>query len=267
MKQLKSSAEDLRSLFEESITVKYVAEPLMAVPAEEDAAAVRQWMKAQNFDVVAIEDSGIVCGYVEQASLGAGTCGKFQRIFHPSELIASSTPLMELLPILGQCPKVFVLERNRVTSIVTRGDLQKAPVRMLLFGLVTLLEMNLLRLVRLYYPEDSWLAVLKPERVTSAKKLWEERQKRNEAIDLTDYLQFCDKRELIIAKPELVDRLGLKSKRYGERFLKAAEGLRNKLAHSQDLVGGSSWPELIALAGEIEALLRRCEEVEFGTPQ
>ncbi|MGB3264075.1 MAG: hypothetical protein WBA89_08945, partial [Microcoleus sp.] len=48
--------------------------------------------------------------------------------------------------------------------------------------------------------------------------------------------------------------------------LKSAEALRNKLAHAQDLINGSSWPEVILLAQEIEALLQRCEEFEIATP-
>lgn len=57
---------------------------------------------------------------------------------------------------------------------------------------------------------------------------------------MTDYLQFSDKRELILAKTEIVEQLGVKSKRYGERFLKLTETLRNKLAQAQDLVSDSS---------------------------
>ena len=133
---------------------------------------------------------------------------------------------------------------------------------MLLFGLVTLLEMHLLRLVRIYYPKDSWIEFLRGERVALAKKLWQDRHATNEAIDLANYLQFSDKRELILAETEILERLGLKSKRYGERFLKSAEALRNKLAHAQDLVSDSSWPEVISLAGEIEAILQRCEGIE-----
>ncbi len=226
---------------------------------------VAPWMEAHDFDVVGIEENGIVSGYVERSHLGQGVCGDYQLIFHPSEIIAFSTPLMELLPLLREKPRLFVLESNRISGIVTCGDLQKAPVRMLLFGLVTLLEMNLLRLVRLCFPQDSWQKLLKKERLTVAKHLWEQGRSRNQAIDLLDYLQFCDKRDLILSSPEMVERLGLKSKRYGERFLKSAEALRNKLAHAQDLVNGSSWPELIVLAEEIEALLQRCEEIEWGT--
>jgi hypothetical protein len=167
-----------------------------------------------------------------------------------------------LLPILQQTPRLFVLDCNQVTGIITCGDLQKAPARMLLFGLVTLLEMNLLRLVRLYYPQDSWQKVLKPERLQVAQRLWRESQERNEATDLLDYLQFCDKRELVLNQPELLEQLELKSKRFGERFLKSAEQLRNRLAHAQNLVSGSSWTDLISLAEAMETLLIRCEEIE-----
>lgn len=48
--------------------------------------------------------------------------------------------------------------------------------------------------------------------------------------------------------------------------MKSAEHLRNKLAHAQDLINGSSWPEVILLAEEIEALLQRCEEIEIAAP-
>ena len=266
MKHLKSSSTDLRELFKDSITVKYLAEPLKSVPADEDAGIMQMWMESHDYDVLGIEDGGTVCGYIMRSLLGQGICGDFQQIFHHSELIAASTPLMELLPLLRDKPRLFVLESNRISGIVTCGDLQKAPVRMLLFGLVTLLEMNLLRLVRIYYPDDSWQQFLKKERVAAAKHLWEQGRARNEAIDLLDYLQFCDKRDLILTSPQIIERLGLKSKRYGERFLKAAEALRNKLAHAQDLVNGSSWPEVIFLAEEIEFLLQRCEEIELTVP-
>lgn len=266
MKHLKSSSADLRDLFKHNITVKYLAEPLKAVSSCDDAAALRSWMEARDFDVLGIEENGTVCGYVERSRLGKGKCSDYQQIFHPSELIAAATPLIELLPLLREKPRLFVLESNRINGIVTCGDLQKAPVRMLLFGLVTLLEMNLLRIVRIYFPQDSWKHLLKGERIAAAKHLWELGRSRNEAIDLIDYLQFCDKRDLILTNAEIVDRLGLKSKRYGERFLKSAENLRNKLAHAQDLINGSSWPEVILLAEEIEALLQRCEEIEIAAP-
>ncbi|MBD2440379.1 hypothetical protein [Nostoc sp. FACHB-110] len=265
MKHLKSRSQDLRSLFENNITIEYVAEPLKSVSSQADVLEVFEWMRKQDFDVVGIESAETITGYIERSNLisaKSGQCGDYQKLFHSQELIAISTPLMKLLPILRQTPRLFVLDCNQVSGIVTCGDLQKAPVRMLLFGLVTLLEMNLLRLVRLYYPQDSWQKFLKAERLEIAKRLWRESQERNEATDLLDYLQFCDKRELVLHQPALLEQLELKSKRSGEKFLKSAEQLRNRLAHAQNLVTGSSWQDLISLAEAMETLLIRCEEIE-----
>jgi hypothetical protein len=165
------------------------------------------------------------------------------------------------MPILRYQPRVFVLEGNRVNGIVTCGDLQKAPVRMLLFGLVTLLEMNLLRLVRRYYSGNRWQEVLKSDRLDIAQGLWRESLAKNEATELIDYLQFCDKRDLVLHHPELMQLLGLTSKRGAEKFFKATEQLRNRLAHAQDLTNGSSWQEVISLAGAIETVLIASESI------
>ena len=66
---------------------------------------------------------------------------------------------------------------------------------------------------------------------------------------------------MILHNPDLIQKLALKSKSSGEKFLKNAEKLRNKLAHAQDLVGGSSWSELISLAERLEKLLILCEQI------
>jgi hypothetical protein len=63
MKQLKSRSHDLRSLFEDSITIEYVAETLKAFPAETEAEAVLIWMEERDFDVVGIEAAGAICGF------------------------------------------------------------------------------------------------------------------------------------------------------------------------------------------------------------
>jgi len=125
MKQLKSRAQDLRILFERNITVADIAEKLKYCNGADDALVIRQHMKDLDFDVFGIEEKGIICGYLEQASLESGPCIQYQHEFHASDLIAESTPLIDLLPILRDGSQVFVLDRNRVSGIVTRGDYKK----------------------------------------------------------------------------------------------------------------------------------------------
>lgn len=261
LNHLKSTLTDLRNLCEHSFTTKYIAEKLRCCIGNDDATAIREVMEISDYDVFGIEEKGAVYGYVDRSQLKAGTCGEAKCTFQPWELVAESTTLFELLPILRDTPRVFVLERNRIGGIVTRGDLQKAPMRMLLFELVTLLEMHLLRLVRIHYPEDSFQKSLSKSRLKAAQKLLDERQRRNEAIDLADCLQFCDKRDLILKKPDLREALGMTSKKEGEKLLEAAESLRNKLAHGQDIVAGSSWPEIIDLVTIISEFIEKCERI------
>lgn len=264
MRQLKLG--EIKELFEHGITVKYITEKLQSCDANEDACAVIESMEASDFDVMGIEEEGIAYGYVEHSCLITGPCRNYQHIFHPSELISESTPLVDLFPILCNAPRVFVLDGNRVTGIITRGDLQKAPVRMFLFALETLLEMFLLNLIQFYYPRDSWQKILKKKRLEAVRRLHHERQARNEAIGFSDCLQLCDKRELVLKCPQAREYLGFKTKRAGDLMLKEVEYLRNKLAHAQDIISGSSWPQVIRLAIAVEAILERCEQFANRRP-
>ena len=79
--------------------------------------------------------------------LGDGTCNDHGRWIEPTEIVSSTTPLIDLLPIMKNRDHLFVLDGARLESIVTSADLQKPPIGMLLFGLVSLLDMFLLALV------------------------------------------------------------------------------------------------------------------------
>jgi hypothetical protein len=103
--------------------------------------------------------------------------------------------------------------------------------------------------------------VLSPKRLDAAAELHKERYKKNNQIELVDCLQFCDKSDLTLRSGEFRSRLGLGSKKTGERLLSRAEGLRNSLAHSQtDLAEGSSWPEIIEAIESIEAAVHASDE-------
>lgn len=261
MKQLKSAYQDLRDLFGCDIKARHILEPLQSCKAEESAAAVRRRMEKLDFDVMGIEDEGRIDGYVERSSLGAGLCRNYKRKFVSSELVEDSTPLLNVLSALRDVPRKFVTHRNKVTGIVTRGDLQKAPVRMWLFGLITLLEMRLLRIIRNHFPSDSWTVHVSDGRIVSAGGLFALRKKRNEAIDLADCLQFCDKRELMFKIPEIKESMK-KQWASAENLLRSAEELRDKLCHAQDIVMGSTWQEVIDLVKNTECLLEFFEHCE-----
>lgn len=261
MKYIKSSSRELRDMFENSISVNTISEKLACCSPKDDSLEVQKRMDAIDYDVIGVNENNQVSGYVEKTNLGAGRCKEYQKIFHPSQLIAQSTPLIDILPIMKENKWIFVLEKNHVTSIVTRADLQKAPVRMLLFGLTTLLEMNMQRIIESFYAGDAWQKFLSPWRLRIARSLLAERQRRNEAIGLVDCLQFCDKTQLIVCSAELRSKLCIQKEELARPQMLAVEGLRNRLAHAQDIVVGSSWEEVIDLTGYIGLLIQRFEQI------
>jgi len=259
MKQLKSSVEDLREIFEKNIAVRHIAEPFCSFDEVADAQKVRDFMNGpEDYDVVGVRQRGLVTGYVHRTALVQGKIGDHLKKFESHELLPGTAPLLEALKVLADSGRVFVLSFGKVSGIITRGDLQKVLVRMWLFGLISLIEMQLLRIIRDRFPYDL-SELLTTGRIKKAKKLLEMRKKRNEAIDLADCLQFCDKREIVVKTKELHEKLGF-SETALETLLKELEKLRNNLAHAQDVITGN-WPGIVDLASSAETFLKKCEGV------
>lgn len=261
MKHLKSSLRDLRQVFDRSVSVRYIAAPFVSFDAQRHAPAVWTFMEAKDFDIVGVRQNGTVVGYVCRADLQEGTLEQYVRPFDEQLLLDDWSPMLTVLQLLARFPQVFVVVMGEVSGIIMKGDLQKAPVRMWLFGVLSLLEMQFLRLIRTTYPQDSWKGLLSAKRLATAEELLQKRKYRNEAIDLVDCLQFADKRTIVLKNDSLRHALSFPSKSEGEKLLKDLEHLRDELAHAQDIITGR-WPQLVAFAQRAEELLAACETLE-----
>jgi len=254
---------DLRSVLGAGIMARTILEPLQCCPLDAPSDEIKRILNDRGFDVAGVQavENGPVVGFIERESLQGGSIREHTRPMSAEHLISDATPLGDLLTVLRTKERVFVLVGSEVKGIVTRADLNKPPVRVYLFGLVSFLEMHLRFWVRTSYGEDSWKEKLKKARLKAANKLQTMRRARNEEITLLDCLQFCDKRDLLLARTDLRAKLGLGSKKQAESLLKKAENLRDLLAHSQqDLVQGASWQALIELIERIEALVHRSDD-------
>ncbi|MEH7013994.1 hypothetical protein V7087_24825 [Neobacillus niacini] len=255
-----STYKNLRSLFEKNITVNSISEVLDTCNVRDHAQQIRDQMFLKDYDVVGVEENGIVIGYVLRDDLGEGTCKEYFRSFSPSDLVSDSTPLLQTLFIFKDTERLFIIEGNRITKVVTLADLQKPPIRMLVFGVISLVEMQLYRIIRDYFAEDSWNRHLSAKRIEQAEELFLQRKLRNEAIQLSDCLQLCDKRDIVLSEQPLREVLGIESKSKGKEFFKKLEILRNNLAHAQDLNTQNSWNEMFSLIEQTEKILEECEK-------
>jgi hypothetical protein len=246
----------LRRLFLEGFSAMDVAEPLISFDEHAKAFDIQQFMLEKNFDLVGIRRDGLVEGYVCREDLNAGLCGDYIRSFLPNDdLITDSANLIDVVKSLAINQRCFVTILDRVGAIITMTDLEKPPMRMFLFGMITIIEMTMTEILRQRYPDDSWQELLSDKRVALAKKLHQERTRRGQQVELLDCLQFGDKGWILTYDDGLRQSLGHNSRRETRTAVKEIEALRNNLAHTQEIIP-SGWQRIVIACSRWEDNLR-----------
>lgn len=258
---------ELRLLFEDGVTARAIFEPLYCCLLSDSAVEVRQQLDRLDFDEVGVTANRPAAphGYVTRTDLQRVTsCAECLQEFRHDDLIADTTPLLDVLSALSESSRRYVLAGRSVTGTVTRADLQKPPVRMMMFGMVTLLEMHLSYLVNRLYSDGIWQERLAAARLDKARDLLQQRKERGEDLGLLQCLQLCDKRDLLVASEPAREVLGVRSRKHGTTVLKEVEDLRNRVAHAQDLVSGTDWETIVSLVTHIEQMIESCEQYLDG---
>ena len=263
-----SSTENLRRVFMEGFTARDIAEPLLSFDASTSAAAAVQAMDRHDYDALGVRQDGYVAGYAVRGELGEDACGQYFRPFEESQLVSESAPLADVVLRLSKSPRLFVWVLGAVGGIITLSDMQKPPVRMWLFGMITLIEMRLSRLIKQMCPGESWKKQVSEGRLQKAESLLEERRRRNQSLELLDCLQFSDKGQIVARNEQIRTLTRFPSRRQVEEEIKALESLRNNLAHSQDILS-CDWETIVVLCQDLEGVIEGSEQVRHvlaGTP-
>jgi hypothetical protein len=250
-----ASRRRLRRVFLDAFEALDVAEPLCSLDAGTPVEEARALLDARGFDRLGVRVDGVVRGYVERDALDRGRLRDHLRPFERDDLVADSASLQEVIRSLAVNDRCFVTVLGEAAAIVTRQDLEKPPVRMFLFGMVTVLEMLVTRAVEEGYEGEGWRDLVAPGRLAKAEALQAERARRGRPVRLLDCLQLTDKGQLAVGLPALRDRLGPELSGKGlKRALKELEELRNHLAHSQEIVP-ASWERIARFTQNLDALL------------
>ena len=164
------------------------------------------------------------------------------------------TSLTDIIEVLTRYDWCFVSALGTVVGVISRIDMQKPAIRMWLFGIITVAELEFTERVRQKWPDESWTGLLSQQRLEKARRLHSERERRKENCDLLDCLQLGDKMEILISDPDELARLGIHSPSAAKRAGTQIESLRNSLAHAQGL-NDDDWPQIVRLARRVEQLL------------
>ena len=240
MEFFKHGVADLHVILKDSLLVRAVHEELESCEPREKSEEVRAKMEEHTFDIMGYKVGNKVVGYVRQGDLQSGTCDACQQPLEPSDTVNACARILEMLSRMKNRRWLFTAAKDEIIGIVTLADLQKSPVRMALFGLVSLLEIHTLSMVRSCYPCNSDIEQgLGPcKSLDEAKKHYEDMQDRHEDTDLAACLLLPAKRDLLCDIRSLPEFLGFRNRGEARDVLRQAIALRNNLVHGRDVVHG-----------------------------
>lgn len=246
--------DNVRRVFREGFAARDLAEPLASFDATTETSSVRQFMEDRPLRVVGIRVNGLVTGYVEQDHVDDRPLGEQAAPLSDAEIVTTSAPFQDIVLLLNQHRFLIVTALGQPIGVIVREDLQKAPMRMWLFGMVSLFDMKITRILKHHYAGDSWIDQVTESRLEKARQLQAERSRRKQSIDLMDCLQLGDKGQLLAKTTELRENVWNQSRKHIKKVVQQLEKLRNNLAHSQDIVA-ENWEAIVRLAETLESLL------------
>ncbi|QEF96272.1 hypothetical protein Mal15_02990 [Stieleria maiorica] len=255
-----NTVDSLRRVFHEGFVAQDLAEPLASFDATAEIDTVRTFMLDRPLSVVGIRRDGLVIGCIEQACFDDRPLADQTIPLAETRIVPATTPLHTVVSELCQRDYLLVSTLAQPVGVIVRDDFEKPPMRMWLFGMVTLFEISLTRIVANHYPGDSWQEFVSAARIEKAVSLQNERQRRNQSVRLVDCLQLGDKGQLLSRSEELRKTYWDRSRTQIKTTLGQVEGLRNNLAHSQPLVR-ENWDTIVRISSTLDRFLEIPAEV------
>ena len=240
-------------LFAGSFRVSDIVEPLHSFDSVRSPAELVRLLEDLGLAVAGVRIDGEVRGYVTREDLDSA--GGRMRTFAADQLLETDAPLSDAVHALNRHEHCFVTLLGHVVGVITRADFLKPVVRMWLFGIVTVVEMEVTSRIRALWPDDGWAGLVSPARLAKARELHAERLRRGHRCELLECLQYGDKVKLLLDDPEAMAEFGFETRGLAKRRAKEMESLRNNLAHAQDIVA-YDWAQIVRLAERVAEMGR-----------
>ena len=250
MSQLAHSFEAAREATKAAFRIRLIGtfDPdLVCAPDDADAEA---WLAQApaDFDQFPVREHNRTIGLLVRGQ----RTGRVRDAMLPlsEELIASAdTPIAELIPRMKSVPYRLILSGDRIDGLVTKSDLLKLPVRVVVFGLLTHLESAMAELITTRWPDNTWTAQLSPGRHTKLLDKEAALSRRGMNPPRIELTEFADKRDLC-------KRLLATRRKQFDQDMDGLRDLRDQLAHASTFVDADG-------AEGIAAFIDKCEAARY----
>ncbi|WP_425619048.1 hypothetical protein NA78x_002778 [Anatilimnocola sp. NA78] len=246
-------AEDMLEWFLRGFTARDLTEPLLSVDETSPIAAAQSVISTSGAHVVGVRRHGLIAGWFSEEELATVNERRCCHPFAEATVVSENSPLSDVVCLLHAQPRLFVRAFGQISGVIPRAAIEKPPLRMWLFGLITISEQRVTGLIDEFFPSDSWQEQLSSGRLAKARELQALRRARGQRPTLLDCLQFADKGQIVARNESLRIRTRFDSRREVERFVQALQDLRNNLAHAQDIAG--NWDIINELANNVHRIV------------
>jgi hypothetical protein len=168
--------------------------------------------------------------FLKQEEPAVGLAGERMQPLSEDNLIGADASILAFVRGADRHGCRLVVSGAKVTGLVSLSDLQKLPVRAALFAIITQAEMTMANAIRREFGGlNAWMDRLSADRQGKIRCEYRKAASDDNAVELLLFSQFADK-VTIIRKSSLFS-IG---KNKFEAAMKAAQKLRDKLAHAND---------------------------------
>ena len=237
---LQGDHDDMLASLERSAPVRLMATmaDLEVARANEPVGEALRRANAQRFDFLPVRKGpdGPIIGLFSRVNMDRDTAASVEQVMRPlgsDILISADAPLLDFIYSADTNPCRLVLDRSGVNGLVTLSDIQRLPVRTVLFSLFIHLELLLTEALRAKLgPEKLPFEFLSENRAQDARKRWEDATQSGMDRESLNSLLFADKKT-VAEKQRL---FGLSRTKINSDLGQIEEHLRNPIAHGADFL-------------------------------
>lgn len=236
----------LMEIAEQSLTVLQLAElNLQWADPYQSARSAHEWMERNGFDAAPVNQDGTY-RYIDRNWVLLGderTVSEHAKPVDSSILVSAELGLADGISRLKKQPYYFILHGDKLRGIVTRADLQRPAVSMVLFSLILASESAVNVIISDRFGKDeSCLDHLSSSRQKSAMRNFDIRKRTGTDVSMLDCLMLKDRLDLLSKCPTVIESLGFSPETSFEDWQAGIIKVRNSLAHGGTLLHAEEKP-------------------------
>jgi hypothetical protein len=226
----------LLQIAEDSLHVTELAETnLQRAQPHWTARRTLDWMHEHGFDAAPIDDPEPYRVVIAQSLQPVDDPVVLQaQPLDATLLVSSDLCLADGIIRLKRQQFYFVLQRDQLQAIVTRADLQRPAVSMIIFSLILTSEAAMREIISRTL-DSVWLDKLRPAGRAEVEKVYEARLKTNTEVTKLDCLMIHDLLALLYECTAILEKLGFTRSQF-KKWKEQLRRLRDTLAHGGGLL-------------------------------